>query len=447
MRISRHLCIEAALVLCLWSALAARYPRFFLTVYLPGYLAGLALCALQGYWEHAAGRPTSHYGRVYNFLCFNDGYHAEHHADPAVHWTALPHRPEAGAAASPWPPLLRWLDLRPLEVLERLVLHSARLQRFVLRRHRRAFQALLPQAGDIRRVTIVGGGLYPRTALILRELLPAAHLTIVDSNPRNLQTARAFLDENIEYRNQRYLPGESHDCDLTVIPLCLRGDRAAIYRHPPSPAVLVHDWIWRRREPRSRHLPPPPQTPQPDRAGRFGNLRTDCQSVQASQARPNTSTALLLVLLLAKLIMIWPHAAPSDRLVPVGLHLAGRLRSPRLRRLRIRAALANRPAVLLGASPLHRHQHPRGTRSLHAPHTPHAARRTRAAGRFHPALRHPQPTSPSSSPYSRQPRSCRASSAHYRVSGSSPSSRSRSWDPPPAAVPTHAAWTATPSPR
>ena len=43
------------------------------------------------------------------------------------------------------------------------------------------------------------------------------------------------------------MPGESHDCDLTVIPLCLHGDRAAIYRHPPSPTVLVHDWIWHRR--------------------------------------------------------------------------------------------------------------------------------------------------------------------------------------------------------
>jgi hypothetical protein len=29
--------------------------------------------------------------------------------------------------------------------------------------------------------------------------------------------------------------------------LCLNGDRAAIYRRPPSPAVLVHDWIWHRR--------------------------------------------------------------------------------------------------------------------------------------------------------------------------------------------------------
>ena len=31
-----------------------------------------------------------------------------------------------------------------------------------------------------------------------------------------------------------------------MIPLCFDGDREAIYRDPPS-AVLVHDWIWRRR--------------------------------------------------------------------------------------------------------------------------------------------------------------------------------------------------------
>src|SRR2546430_17708993 len=67
--------------------------------------------------------------------------------------------------------------------------------------------------------------LFPRTALILRELLPEAHLTIVDSNPRNLETARVFLGGNIEYRNERYLHGGSFDCDLTVIPLCLDGDR------------------------------------------------------------------------------------------------------------------------------------------------------------------------------------------------------------------------------
>ena len=181
------------------------------------------------------------------FLCFNDGYHAEHHADPTIHWTMLPHRIEIGAATSQWPPLMRWLDIRPLEALEYVVLRSPWLQRFVLRSHRRAFQALLPQLRPIRRATIVGGGLFPRTALILRELLPAAHLTIVDSNARNLKTARAFLSGNIEYRNERYVPGESRDCDLTVIPLCLDGRSRGDLSPSPSAAVLVHDWIWRRR--------------------------------------------------------------------------------------------------------------------------------------------------------------------------------------------------------
>jgi hypothetical protein len=247
LRVSPRLVAETALVVCLWAVLASLEPHFFLWVYLPGYLAGLGLCAAQGYWEHAAGRPTSHYGSIYNFLCFNDGYHAEHHAAPAIHWTALPDLTEPGAAVSPWPPLMRWLDIRPLEALERLVLRSPWLQRFVLRTHRRAFRTLLPQLQNIRSVTIVGGGLFPRTALLLRELLPAAQLTIVDSDPRNLETARRFLDGDIEFRNERYVPGKARDCDLTVIPLCLYGERGAIYSRPSSPAVLVHDWIWQRR--------------------------------------------------------------------------------------------------------------------------------------------------------------------------------------------------------
>ena len=101
--------------------------------------------------------------------------------------------------------------------------------------------------------------MFPRTALILRELQPAARLVIVDCDARNLETARSFLQPrgflqpgvfyqgDVEYRNARFMPGESSKSDLTVIPLCFEGDRSAIYRTPPSPFVLVHDWIWRRR--------------------------------------------------------------------------------------------------------------------------------------------------------------------------------------------------------
>ena len=67
----------------------------------------------------------------------------------------------AGARSSRWPPVLRWLDAFSLESLERRVLRSPRLQRFVLSAHERAFRALLPRLPPIHRVTIVGGGLYP----------------------------------------------------------------------------------------------------------------------------------------------------------------------------------------------------------------------------------------------------------------------------------------------
>ena len=130
-RVDRRCCGGDGLVLTLWAAVAAADPAFFLRVYAPGYLAGLGLCSLQGHFEHARG-TTSHYGWLYNWCFFNDGYHAEHHLRPGEHWTRLPSQPLAAARASRWPPVLRWLDAFSLESLERLVLRSPRLQRFVL---------------------------------------------------------------------------------------------------------------------------------------------------------------------------------------------------------------------------------------------------------------------------------------------------------------------------
>lgn len=246
LRISPWLTIETLLVASLWTILLLFAPRFFLLTYLPGYLAGLGLCAMQGYLEHAGGSPVSHYGRLYNFLFFNDGYHAEHHATPGVHWTLLARSRREGARVSPRAALFRWLDhLCALAFLERLVLRSPRLQRFVVGKHRRAIEALLPQLPPIHRAIIVGGGLFPRTALILRDLLPTAQLTILDAEPRHLEIARHLLRPGAEYQNGRFNPGARLDCDLTIVPLCFEGDRATVYQNPPSAAVLVHDWIWR----------------------------------------------------------------------------------------------------------------------------------------------------------------------------------------------------------
>lgn len=248
LRITRQLVMEVFLIWILWAALLFLYPTFFLTAYLPGYGAGLLLCYVQGYYEHARG-TTSHYGMLYNLLFFNDGYHVEHHANPGTHWTYLPEHIQSDALISRWPAVLRWLDLFSLESLERWVVRSKVLQWFVLTKHERAFRKLLPQVGEVRQVGIIGGGLFPRTALILHRLLPEARLVIIDANPENLQIAQSFLPKNVECVHGWHDPLRDNDFALLVIPLAYIGDRASLYHQPAAPAVLIHDWVWRRWKP------------------------------------------------------------------------------------------------------------------------------------------------------------------------------------------------------
>jgi fatty acid desaturase len=236
--------VETAVVVLLWVWIAAVDPALFLFIYVPGYLMGLGLCSLQGHFEHARG-TTSYYGWLYNRCFFNDGYHAEHHLRPGEHWTRLPSRPRADARTSRWPPVLRWLDAFSLESLERWVLRSPRLQRFVLAAHARAFKALLPRLPAVHRVTIVGGGLFPRSALILRRLLPDATLTIVDAKLEHLEIASTFLSDGVVLQHRMFDPAVPEPADLVVIPLAFIGDRDRVYLHPPAPATMVHDWLWK----------------------------------------------------------------------------------------------------------------------------------------------------------------------------------------------------------
>jgi hypothetical protein len=117
----------------------------------------------------------------------------------------------------------------------------------VLRTHERALRKVLASSGALRpaRIAIVGGGLFPRTALILRTLLPASRITIIDANRANIDCARGLLRApGIEFRHERYTG--CGDYDLVVLPLAFQGDRQAICARPPACGVIVHDWIWRR---------------------------------------------------------------------------------------------------------------------------------------------------------------------------------------------------------
>jgi hypothetical protein len=245
-RDNRLLLFEVAAVGALWGLLITLVPWFFLTVYLPGYLAGLTLCWLHGHYEHSRG-TVSHHGLLYNLLFFNDGYHVEHHRHPEEHWTCLPTHVEAGVSVSRWPAVFRWLDVLSLEGLERLVLRSPWLQRQVLRCHERAFRRLLPQLPAVDRVGIVGGALYPRTLLILRRLLPEARFVVIDMSLDSIQLAQTRIEADVRFVHARFDPARVHKLDLLIFPLSFRGDREALYRQPSAPAVIVHDWFWRRR--------------------------------------------------------------------------------------------------------------------------------------------------------------------------------------------------------
>jgi hypothetical protein len=248
LRLTRPLLAEVALIGSLWAILVWYYPRFFFTAYLPGYAVGLLLCTLHGYYEHVRG-TISHYGRLYNWLFFNDGFHVEHHARPSTHWTRLPATATERSRGNGWPAVLRWLDGLSLDGLERWVLRCGCLQRFVLAKHERAFRALLPRLPPIRRVGIVGGGLYPRTALICRRVLPDAAVVVIDADADNIATARLHLAEGVDYVNAWFDPERHFDYDLLVFPLAYVGNREAVYRRPTAPAVLIHDWMWHWRRP------------------------------------------------------------------------------------------------------------------------------------------------------------------------------------------------------
>jgi hypothetical protein len=270
---SRGVAKEAAAIALFWGGLLACSPRVMLTAYWPGYVLGLLLCQLQGVLEHRRTRSAAHgvsyYGKLHNLLWFNDGYHAEHHRFPSEHWTRLPARSVAGSAeVSAWPPLLRWLEPAPgergalqaglLGLLERVALSSPLLQRFMLSSHERAFRRLLAaQTVATQRVAIIGGGLFPRTALVLQRVLPGAELTIVDRSEDSLRIARKFLRGRgldagrLRFRHAAFAPELAADYDVVVAPLAFVGDRSLLRSIGPGRLLVVHEWLWQRSSRRS----------------------------------------------------------------------------------------------------------------------------------------------------------------------------------------------------
>jgi hypothetical protein len=146
--------------------------------------------------------------------------------------------------------VLRFIDMFNLEQLERWVTRSNLLQRFVLSKHEQAFRRLLgprDHAG-IRSVAVVGGGLFPRTAMVLRKLLPDSSITIIDENPAHVAAAKRWLDDKVEYVVAHYDAAFHRRFDAIVLPLALRGDPEELFTTAGARTWFVHDWVWRRRQ-------------------------------------------------------------------------------------------------------------------------------------------------------------------------------------------------------
>jgi len=159
---------------------------------------------------------------------------------------------------SAWPPLLRGLDVvvpRLLCAFERAVLATRLLERWVLEAHRRALAELVTALPRVpARVIIVGGGLFPRSFLALRTLLPRSRFLVVDQSQGHIDAARAYLGRvaidlgTAEFRRGTFA-GDGlalGSDDLVVIPLAYEGPRGAVQALTNGAALITHDWVWRR---------------------------------------------------------------------------------------------------------------------------------------------------------------------------------------------------------
>ena len=87
--------LELALVITTFVTLTLLHWRYICFL-LPFYYFGHSLSYLNGYYRHYGGNPNeplawgvSTYHKLYNWTWFYNGYHAEHHFRPKVHWTRM----------------------------------------------------------------------------------------------------------------------------------------------------------------------------------------------------------------------------------------------------------------------------------------------------------------------------------------------------------------------
>ncbi|QYN00326.1 fatty acid desaturase [Pseudomonas protegens] len=92
---ARWVKVEIGVTVAFYLVLAL-YDWHAVLVLLPFWYLGQSLSSLNGYYEHLGGNPdlpiawgVSSYSPLYNLIWMNNGYHAEHHYRPKMHWTKV----------------------------------------------------------------------------------------------------------------------------------------------------------------------------------------------------------------------------------------------------------------------------------------------------------------------------------------------------------------------
>lgn len=91
----RQLAFEVAAVVLGLAAWVAISWRFFLLAYVPLFFWGQFIVRISAYFGHfnatdvndRYANSVNYYGRLWNLLMFNEGYHQEHHIRPQEHWS------------------------------------------------------------------------------------------------------------------------------------------------------------------------------------------------------------------------------------------------------------------------------------------------------------------------------------------------------------------------
>ena len=148
-----------------------------------------------------------------------------------------------------------------LDVVERIIMNIPFLRDWILYTHESAIRQLFSSEEQApQRIVVIGGGIFPRTAIIMKKLFPESQIIIQDMNEGSLKLAENYLrktnnEGNIYYFNSMY-DGTVHgtkngsaygNCSgsiygtIMVFPLAFRG--MSINSKSPYKTVK-HCWIW-----------------------------------------------------------------------------------------------------------------------------------------------------------------------------------------------------------